>query len=122
MGLYIHPLVLVTPNDLNLTRRASQVVSNPSNLARVISNTSGISGANLVASTTTTTATASESGISTLDTREQDKKSPATTSPIDIISPPSFAEVAMSNPINANKPSVSSPSQKSAVEKLLSGA
>ena len=61
--MYINPLILVTLDDLNLTRRTP---STP-RLHRAASDSSGISRA---ASTTTITTT-SESGVSALDLTAQ---------------------------------------------------
>jgi len=127
-GVYIYPLEIVTLVDFNLTHRAPspkvisdltpipKVDTDASKLKGVLLNVSSVSRTNSVASTTTTTtsATASESGISALDLWKQNKKRPVTTSPVDVVSPSSSADVTMSDPVDANKPSALAAGQKSA--------
>jgi hypothetical protein len=55
LGIYIHPLVIVTLDDLNLTSRSQKVISDASTLKRVVSNVSAKSKASSATTITTTT-------------------------------------------------------------------
>jgi hypothetical protein len=59
LAIYVHPLIIVTLDDLNLTPRSPNVISDASTLKRVVSNVSVKYKASSATTTTTTTTTTS---------------------------------------------------------------